>query len=104
MQPPDCSAPLSLLSNHFPCNRAISWTEASTVTLIPKGKAIEITIPTAIQSLFPVLTRARPLVERHGTGNASRIGDGEPATTTADRELIECHVARVIIKPQALKV
>jgi hypothetical protein len=38
---------------------------------------------------FSRLSRARPLVERHGTGNASRIGDGEPATTTADRELIE---------------
>jgi hypothetical protein len=28
----------------------------------------------------------------------------EPATTTADRELIERHVSRVIIKPQALEV
>jgi hypothetical protein len=32
------------------------------------------------------------------------IGDGEPTTTTADRDLIERHVARVIIKPQALEV
>jgi site-specific DNA recombinase len=39
-------------------------------------------------------------VRRH----LAAIGDGEPAMTTADRELIECHVARVIIKPQALEV
>ena len=30
--------------------------------------------------------------------------DGEPATATADRDLIERHVARVIVKPQALEV
>jgi site-specific DNA recombinase len=32
------------------------------------------------------------------------MGDGEPATATADRDLIERHVARVIVKPQALEV
>jgi site-specific DNA recombinase len=32
------------------------------------------------------------------------MGDGEPATATADRDLIERHVARVIVKPQALDV
>jgi hypothetical protein len=39
-------------------------------------------------------------VRRH----LAAIGDGKPATTTADPELIERHVARVIIKPQALEV
>jgi site-specific DNA recombinase len=39
-------------------------------------------------------------VHRH----LAAIGDGEPATTTADRELIERHVVRVIIKAQALEV
>jgi site-specific DNA recombinase len=32
------------------------------------------------------------------------MGDGEPAPATADRDLIERHVARVIVKPQALEV
>jgi site-specific DNA recombinase len=32
------------------------------------------------------------------------LGDEEPATAIADRQLIERHVARVIIKPQALEV
>ena len=32
------------------------------------------------------------------------MGDGEPAPATADRDLIERHVARVIAKPQALEV
>jgi len=32
------------------------------------------------------------------------MGDGEPATATADRDLIERHVTRVIVKPQALEV
>jgi hypothetical protein len=32
------------------------------------------------------------------------MGDGEPTTATADRDLIEHHVARVIVKPQALEV
>jgi site-specific DNA recombinase len=32
------------------------------------------------------------------------MGDGEPATAPAGRDLIERHVARVIIKPQALEV
>ncbi len=32
------------------------------------------------------------------------MGDGEPATATADRDLIERHVAREIVKPQALEV
>jgi site-specific DNA recombinase len=32
------------------------------------------------------------------------LGDEEPATAIADRQLIERHVARVIVKPQALEV
>jgi site-specific DNA recombinase len=32
------------------------------------------------------------------------MGDGEPMTATADRDLIEHRVARVIVKPQALEV
>src|SRR6202045_2328816 len=32
------------------------------------------------------------------------MGDGEPAPATADRGLIERHVARVIVKPRALEV
>jgi site-specific DNA recombinase len=32
------------------------------------------------------------------------MGDGEPATATADRDLMERHVARVIVKPRALEV
>jgi site-specific DNA recombinase len=32
------------------------------------------------------------------------MGDGEPAPATSDRDLIERHVARVIVKPQALEV
>jgi len=32
------------------------------------------------------------------------MGDGEPATATADRDFIERHVTRVIVKPQALEV
>jgi hypothetical protein len=32
------------------------------------------------------------------------MGDGEPAPATADRDLIERHVARVIVTPQALEV
>src|ERR1700731_4609391 len=32
------------------------------------------------------------------------MGDGEPAPATADRDLIERHVARVIVKPQVLEV
>ena len=32
------------------------------------------------------------------------MGGGEPAPATADRDLIERHVARVIVKPQALEV
>ncbi len=39
-------------------------------------------------------------VRRH----LAAMGDGEPATATADRDLIERHVARVIVKPQALEV
>ena len=37
-------------------------------------------------------------------GTLQLMGDGEPATATADRDLIERHVARVIVKPQALDV
>jgi hypothetical protein len=39
-------------------------------------------------------------VRRH----LAAIGDGEPATALADRELIERHVARVIVKPQSVEV
>ena len=39
-------------------------------------------------------------VRRH----LAAMGDGEPAPATADRDLIERHVARVIVKPQALEV
>jgi hypothetical protein len=45
-------------------------------------------------------TLVRDGVRRH----LAVMGDGEPATATADRDLIERHVARVIVKPQALKV
>jgi hypothetical protein len=79
------------------------WCDLFFVNPVVQSVAQSDLYPLAISRFFP-LSRARPLVERHGTGNASRIGDGEPATTTADRELIERHVARVIIKPQALEV
>jgi hypothetical protein len=39
-------------------------------------------------------------VRRH----LAAMGDGEPAPVTADRDLIERHVTRVIVKPQALEV
>jgi hypothetical protein len=32
------------------------------------------------------------------------MGEAEPPAALADRELIERHVARVIVKPQALEV
>src|ERR1700736_1099545 len=48
------------------------------------------------------LIRALPNSLR-GAGRP-HMGDGEPAPATADRDLIERHVARVIVKPQALEV
>ena len=45
-------------------------------------------------------TLVRDGVRRH----LGSMGDGEPTTATADRDLIEHHVARVIVKPQALEV
>jgi site-specific DNA recombinase len=45
-------------------------------------------------------TLVRDGVRRH----LGSMGDGEPMTATADRDLIEHHVARVIVKPQALEV
>jgi hypothetical protein len=45
-------------------------------------------------------TLVRDGVRRH----LGSMGDGEPATATADRDFIERHVMRVIVKPQALEV
>jgi site-specific DNA recombinase len=45
-------------------------------------------------------TLVRDGVRRH----LGSMGEAEPPTATADRDLIELHVARVIVNPQALEV
>ena len=44
------------------------------------------------------------LVRDGGRRLLGSMGEAEPPTATADRNLIEHHVARVIVKPQALDV
>jgi hypothetical protein len=50
-----------------------------------------------------MLTETNPIPNR-AADCPGLMGEAEPPTTTADRDLIEHHVARVIVKPQALDV